>query len=128
MLSLVAKKKVLLAEDDYAISKALIDALERSNYEVHRVGAGTDVIKEIQLVQPDIVLLDILLPGISGRTLLQTLRGQEMNFQKPIVVLTNLPDDESLRQELDTRNVIYLKKSSTSLTEVLSIVAQALSK
>jgi two-component system response regulator BaeR len=128
MLNFLTKQKILVVEDDAPLCRALMDALKREGYAVVKTSSGTDVVSAVQLEKPDIVLLDVLLPGQDGETVLDTLRSQEMNFQKPIIILTNLAPDNALQEHIEAHEALYLNKSKTSLSEVISVIEHALNE
>ncbi len=77
--------KLLLVEDDQTLRETLAYNLTREGYSVTQAGDGTTALDLSREIKPDLVLLDIMLPGIDGLTVCRTLR-HELNV--PIVLLT----------------------------------------
>jgi DNA-binding response OmpR family regulator len=69
------KDRLLLAEDEPALARGLIDTFKDEGYDVHHVARGDQVEAALRQVNPDILVLDILLPGRSGLDVLRDLRG-----------------------------------------------------
>jgi DNA-binding response OmpR family regulator len=118
-------KKILVVEDDAPLLKALTQKCERLGFRVIGTDSGKDVLLLVQKENPDGILLDLMLPAHDGMTILETLRGQDMDYKKPVVILTNLQGRATLRSEAEKNNAIYLDKASTPIDEaVAALVAQ----
>ncbi|MGL1957418.1 MAG: winged helix-turn-helix domain-containing protein [Colwellia sp.] len=78
-------KKILLVEDDRQLSSLITDFLTSEGYHVKQEFRGDTVAKRVDLFSPDIILLDIMLPGKDGFAVCRDLRP---NFTKPILMLT----------------------------------------
>ena len=79
--------KVLVIEDEKALVDALVYNLDREGYEVTVAHEGQDGLRKAQAV-PDIILLDIMLPGINGIEILRELRGNEKTKSIPVIVVS----------------------------------------
>ncbi len=79
--------KVLVIEDEKALVDALVYNLDREGYEVTVAHEGQDGIRKAQAI-PDIILLDIMLPGINGIEILRELRGNEKTKSIPVIVVS----------------------------------------
>ncbi len=77
--------KLLLVEDDQTLCETLAYNLQREGYEVAQAGDGVTALDAARQVQPDLVVLDVMLPGLDGLTVCRTLRRET---QTPIVLLT----------------------------------------
>ena len=82
-------KKILVVEDEIAISMVLKAYLQRAGYEVTQVYDGAEVMENFEDVKPDLVLLDVMLPGKDGWSILNEIREQSTC---PIIMLTALTD------------------------------------
>ena len=80
---------ILIVDDDKYISELLTDALTRENYNVLRAYSGTEALFVLDKVTPDLILLDLMLPGLSGEELIGRLRGI------PVIVVSAKTDVES---------------------------------
>ena len=79
--------KVLVIEDEKALVDALVYNLDREGYEVTVAHEGQDGLRKAQAI-PDIILLDIMLPGINGIEILRELRGNEKTKSIPVIVVS----------------------------------------
>ena len=82
-------KKILVVEDEIAISMVLKAYLQREGFEVSQVYDGTEAMNVFEDVQPDLVLLDVMLPGKDGWTILNEIRERS---SCPVIMLTALTD------------------------------------
>ena len=116
------KKKVVLAEDDRFISKAFTEGLERAGFEVHIALNGEEAIKKVREVMPDVLLLDIIMPLKNGFEVIQELKLDEALKNIPIMVLSNLGQEDDKNRALTLGAVDYLVKSNNTLAAVLGKV------
>jgi DNA-binding response OmpR family regulator len=77
---------ILIAEDDRAIAALLIEVLAEEDYMVQTVASGTDALAALQSDRLDLALLDLDLPGMSGREVLSAASAQQLDV--PIVIMT----------------------------------------
>ena len=110
------KTKVLLVEDEESIRKFVKINLEREGYIIFEAGSGEDGIEIARRELPDIVVLDIMLPGIDGFEVCKTLRGQFPNLG--IIMLTAKAEDYDKIMGLQYGTDDYLTKpfNPTELT------------
>jgi DNA-binding response OmpR family regulator len=81
-------KRILLVEDEANILEAIGFILSRDGWEVLGHGKGETALAEIERVAPDILVLDVMLPGRSGFDILRDLRGQAETEGLPVLLLT----------------------------------------
>lgn len=82
--------QILLAEDDNRLATLVKDYLETNDFQVTIEGNGDRVVSRVQAIKPDLLILDIMLPGRDGLSLCQELRPQ---FDGPILMLTARNED-----------------------------------
>jgi DNA-binding response OmpR family regulator len=116
------KPRILLVDDERAIVESLRYALEKEGYEVLEAGEGGEALELARRSSPDLVLLDIMLPGMSGFEICRVLR-QESTV--PILMLTARGDEPDRVVGLDLGADDYITKPF-SLREVLARVRAAL--
>jgi len=80
--------RVMLVEDDASLRAALQFKLQRAGYEVSAVGTGREFLARLQLHKPDLILLDLMMPDISGLKVLDYLRSDPVLSSIPVVVVT----------------------------------------
>jgi len=84
----VSKRNVLVIEDDSAIAEVLEYNLEREGYDVERSSDGRDGLRLARSLTPDLVILDLMLPGIDGIEICRELRADKSTRHIPILMLT----------------------------------------
>ena len=100
--------RLLLVEDDVKLSRALRRGLEDEGYEIDLAHSGDDAIQEAATRDYDAVVLDLMLPGIDGFTVCETLRRRDP--WTPVLMLTALSDVRDRVQGLDAGADDYLVK------------------
>jgi CheY-like chemotaxis protein len=86
---------VLLVDDEDALRKVMRDLLERDGFEVTEARDGVEALDQADRGAPDIIVLDLNLPGLSGYDVLQRLRAHPATAQVPVVVLTAKGDEDN---------------------------------
>jgi DNA-binding response OmpR family regulator len=85
-------KKILLIEDEPELSTMMKSRLEANHYEVITAGDGEEGLKKIEAGTPDLILLDVMLPGMDGYTFVKTLKTKQSETI-PIIVVTAKGDN-----------------------------------
>jgi CheY-like chemotaxis protein len=79
---------VLIADDDPRLSAALQFRLEQAGYEVYSAGSGRDILSQLEIERPDLILLDLMMPDMSGLEVLEYLQADPELASIPVLVLT----------------------------------------
>jgi DNA-binding response OmpR family regulator len=79
---------ILVVEDDIDIAALIAHYLEKAGHRVDRVTSGTDVLPHVRSSPPDLVILDLMLPGIDGLIVCQAMRADPTMASIPIIMLT----------------------------------------
>lgn len=87
--------KVAIVEDDTAISQMYRIKFEAEGYEVETASNGKLGFAMIEDIRPDIVLLDLMMPEMNGDELLQKMRGTKWGKDIPVIILTNMGEQEA---------------------------------
>lgn len=97
-------QKILLVEDNPQIVEIYTTVLKADGYTVFNAGDYEGALKAAKQHQPDLIFVDVMIPGKSGLELLQELRTnpEYLCQKKKIVLLTNLSDNDDVRKALDT--------------------------
>lgn len=121
-------KSILIVEDEPQLLKVLHDKFTQNKFVVHTAKNGLAGLKAAKKNQPDIILLDLLMPKMRGMEMLQELRRLNLwGAHVPVIILTNVtPDDQVLRDITKTEPSYYLVKSDVKLDEVLEKVKEVL--
>lgn len=80
-------RKILIVEDDADINRLLCRILEKAGYEVTSAYSGTEAQLRLTMEIPDLIILDLMLPGISGEEVIGKIR-KDLNLQMPIIILS----------------------------------------
>ena len=86
---------VLLVEDEESLRKVMKDLLERDGYAVAEAADGISALDQVDRVAPDVIMLDLNLPGLDGYHVLQQLRSRAATSRIPVIVLTAKGDEDN---------------------------------
>lgn len=112
-------KRLLLVEDDDALANVYTTRLEGEGFEVRRVDNGEDALATALNFKPDLVLLDVMMPKVSGFDVLDILRNTPETANLKIIMLTAL-SQESDKERADSLGVDdYLVKSQVVIADVV---------
>lgn len=122
------KKKIAIIEDDLFLLGMYITKLKSSNFEVISKQDGEEGLSLIREEKPDLVLLDILLPEMSGLDVLAKVKKDSTTQNIPVILLTNVGQREAVEKGLSLGAMDYLIKAHVTPTEVVNKVKKALEK
>lgn len=88
-------RKILLVDDEDSLRKVLRDLLEREGYEIAEARDGVQALDQVDRVGPDVIVLDLNLPGLDGYTVLSRLRSRPATAGIPVIVLTAKGDEDN---------------------------------
>lgn len=117
-----SKKKILLVEDDEALANVYKSRLDIEGFETEWVGNGEDALAASMKFKPDLVLLDAMMPKISGFDVLDILRNTPETAGIHVIMLTALsqPKDKERAESLGVDD--YLVKSQVVIGDVIERV------
>jgi two-component system phosphate regulon response regulator PhoB len=104
------KIKILVVEDEAPIQELLQFNLERSKYRVKVVDSGEAALSEAGIYHPDLILLDIMLPGADGLEVCKRLKANTQTAQIPIIMLTALCEEADIVTGLELGADDYITK------------------
>lgn len=112
---------VIVVEDENFLSKILAERLEDEGFgRVDVAGNGEEALEKIKANPPSIVLLDMILPKLNGFEVLQIIKKDPKLKDIPVLVLSNLGQDQDIEQAKKFGAADYLVKSNFSLQKVMS--------
>ncbi len=112
-------KRILLVEDDDALANVYLQRLQAENFDVRRVANGEDALASALNYKPDLVVLDVMMPKVSGFDVLDILRNTPETANLKIVMLTAL-SQESDKERANSLGVDdYLVKSQVVIADVI---------
>lgn len=119
-------KKILIIEDDKFLRELIARKLEREGYETAEAVDGEDGFKKIKTDKPDLVLLDLILPGIDGFEVLSKMKEDISLAQTPVIILSNLGQKEDVDRGLKLGAADYLIKAHFTPGEIIEKVRSVL--
>lgn len=115
-------KRILLVEDDDALANVYLMRLEGEGYEVRRVANGEDALAAAISFKPNLVLLDVMMPKVSGFDVLDILRDTPETTNLKIIMLTALSQDSDKERAESLGVDDYLVKSQVVIADVMERV------
>lgn len=116
-------KKILVTDDELDIQTLVKITLEKSGYQVSTASNGVEALKKAESELPDLILLDVVMPGKGGWEVCKILKSQEKTKQIPIIIFTVLSRSFGEKYEEYSKPNDYLQKPFTA-QELLSKVKQ----
>lgn len=101
---------ILLVEDNPSIYKLIIFKLSKSGYKVEHRDNGIDGLKAVKELKPDLVILDVMLPGLNGFDILQKIRDDEDTKDTKVIMLTTKNREEDLEKGFTLEVEDYMSK------------------
>ena len=125
---LPARGTVLIVEDDVFLQKLLVDKFKKEGYEVEGAEDGEHALQALAKNIPMIVLLDLLMPGMDGFQVLEHIRKEERTKTLPVIVLSNLGEQEHINRAKALGADDYLIKAHLFLDEIVQRVEEIIKK
>jgi DNA-binding response OmpR family regulator len=117
-------RKVLCIEDEHFIGELYTRALTRAGYSVQVIVDGIVGLKEAQTDKYDIILLDLMIPNLTGIEILRKLRdtAQTPHLKAKIIVTTNLEQREDVRADIEKQADAYVVKAELTPGELVEFI------
>jgi two-component system phosphate regulon response regulator PhoB len=119
-------KRILLVEDDESLASIYITRLQTEGFDVHRVNNGEDALAAALSYKPDLVLLDVMMPKVSGFDVLDILRNTPETANLKVIMLTALSLDSDVERAKALGVDDYLVKSQVVISDVIDKIRQHL--
>lgn len=103
-------KKILLVDDEHETATVFQTGLTSAGYDVTIAPDGKSALEEVQKAKFDIILLDQMMPDISGNEVLRALKQDEKTKDIPVAMLTNFSHDELIKEALNLGAADYILK------------------
>lgn len=120
--TMLKTQRILVVEDEEALAIGVRDALEHAGYEVELAHDGPTALERLRNHGYDLVVLDIMLPGMSGLDVLRTVRDERGGMR--VLILSALADESDVLRGFDTGADDYLKKPFSPRELVARVSAQ----
>jgi DNA-binding response OmpR family regulator len=120
--------KILIIEDDKFLRELISRKLTTEKFSIAQAVDGESGLKVVKEVKPDIVLLDLILPGIDGFEVLAKIKDDPMVSGIPVIILSNLGQREDVERGLKLGAADYLVKAHFTPNEIIEKVKTVLTK
>ena len=120
------KKTILIIEDEALILRALSEGFTRRGYKVLKADDGEVGIAALEKETPDVILLDLILPKVSGQEVLKFMNEKKIIKKIPVVVLTNVSDGSSLKECMELGAKEYIIKANFSFDDMEDTIKRAM--
>jgi len=117
---------ILIIEDDKFLRELIVRKLLEEDYEISEAIDGEEGIKKVKEEKPDLVLLDLILPGIDGFEVLSKMKEDPILAQIPVIILSNLGQKDDVERGLKLGAVDYLIKAHFTPGEIIDKIKAAL--
>ncbi len=117
-------KKILLVEDEPMLGNLLKQRLVKENYEVVQARDGAEAIRFLKTDNVDLVLLDIILPKMSGFEVMEAINSDPSIHSAPIVIVSNLGQEGDVERGQQLGAVGYFIKAQLSIEELISKIKE----
>jgi len=123
------KGKVLLIEDDQLMIRLYKTKFGMAGYEINVASDGVQGLKLASSDPPDVILLDIVMPGIDGFEVLRRLKENPKTKDIPVLILTALPGDEEIIQKATQLGALdFVEKPDYTLEEMVNKIRLVLGR
>lgn len=119
-------KKILIVEDDKFLRELIAQKLVKEGYDVLEAIDGEEGFKMIKAEKPDLILLDLILPGIDGFEVLSKTKEDEEMSSIPVIILSNLGQKDDIERGLKLGAVDYLIKAHFTPGEIIEKMKRVL--
>lgn len=119
-------KKILIIEDEATLQKAMTDYLTMENFDILSALDGEKGLELARTSNPDLILLDIILPKKDGYEVLEELKKDDKTKNIPVVLLTNLESPEDIEKAFAKGASTYLIKSDYKLEDIAKKIKEML--
>ena len=120
------KKTILVIEDEKDLAEVLKVKLEDAGFATHVAFDGESGLKIAVAEHPDLILLDIVLPGMNGVEMLKQLRKDEWGKNALVMILTNSDDVETMSQVIENGAYEYFVKTEWKIEDIISKIKDKL--
>jgi len=119
-------KKLLIVEDEPLLGNLLKQRFEKEGIEVMLARDGEEALNILRTTRPDLMLLDIILPKISGFELLETMAADPNIEKAPVIITSNLGQDSDVKRGQSLGAVEYFVKAKISIEDLVEHVKNVL--
>ncbi len=118
----------MLVEDDQMISTMYQTKFSMEGYTIEVASDGAAGLEKVKTTKPDVILLDIILPKLDGFAILKEIKSNPETAKIPVILLTNLGQDEDVKKGKTLGADDYFIKSNHTPAEIVEKVASLIAK
>ena len=122
------KRKIRVVDDDDNLRTVLVDKLNMANFEAKGALNGKEGLKAALETHPDLILLDVMMPVMSGWDMLEKLREDEWGKTAKVMMLTVLEELDSVAKAVEKKALRYIVKTQNALEDIVEQVEGALAQ
>lgn len=117
-------RKVLIVEDEHFIGELYSRALSKAGYSITVIEDGVEALKAAQTDQYDIILLDLMVPNLTGIEILRALRdpARVPHIKAKIIITTNLEQRDDVRADIEKQADGYIVKAELTPRELVGVL------
>jgi len=119
-------KKILIVEDDKFLRELISQKLVKEKFDIAEAVDGEQAVKKVKDVNPDLILLDLILPGIDGFEVLTKIKEDPVLAEVPVIILSNLGQKDDIEKGLNLGATDYLIKAHFTPSEIIEKVKKNL--
>lgn len=127
-LSRVPARNILLVEDEGFLRRIFKGRLVKEGYEVTDVESAERALERLPELRPDLIILDLYLPKMSGFDFLKLLKADPALRDIPVVILSGLGQESDIRKGLELGALEYVVKANVSPRELLAKISKLLAR
>lgn len=120
--------KILIVEDDTFLSSLAVGRLKKEGYQVKLASDGAQALKAIDADAPDLILLDIVMPGINGFDVLKQVKADPKHKDIAVIIFSNLGQEHEIEEAKQLGADDFLVKANFTLKEVVDRINALLKK
>ncbi len=122
------KIEVMIVEDDMFLRKILANKFGREGFEVRTAANGEEAINMLRKQIPSLLVLDLIMPKMSGFDVLAEVRADSKMADLPVVVLSNLSQEEDIARVKEMGALSFLSKADNSINYIVSQIKEEYAK
>lgn len=120
--------KVLMIEDDSFFSELVLGKLAEEGCIPYSSADGSEAVDLASQYHPNIIILDLMLPGVEGEEILRSLKDNTELRSIPVIVFSNKSDQKDIEANLNAGAEAFLIKSTTDLNQLIGVIHKVLGR
>ena len=123
---MTGKKAILIIEDDKFLRDLMARKLLKEGFDISEAVDGEQGVKEVKEKKPDLILLDLILPGLDGFDVLAKIKEDPVLAEIPVIILSNLGQKDDIERGLKLGAIDYLIKAHFTPGEIIEKIGRVL--